>query len=257
MYKLWKRICAYIIDVLIITMITQSLSNTTILNPNLNKYQKYQKEYTTAYNEFIGLITQLQKDYEDKKLTEEEYNKLIDSYPLYENKINKYYQNQTLTKKNFNKLINSIAKQYTDKSSKLYFLVEKNSISEIVIYLILTLLYFIGFNYLTDGQTLGKKITHLKIVSNIDKHQKVSLISYLIRALLMYQVIYYLMRLVCILCLKESQYLQITSFIYYVQNTLDFIIIMFILIRKDKRGLHDILANTKVIQLDKKETEFA
>ena len=157
MSKLVKRIFAYIIDILIITILTQCLSNTTIFNPNLNKYEKYQKESTTEYSNYLSFISNLQNYYKDNKLTEKEYNKLIKDNPTYENTINSYYKNNKLTEKNYTKLVNKVTKEYTEKAKKLNYKVEKNSISEKIIYLLFVFLYFVGFNYITNGETLGKK----------------------------------------------------------------------------------------------------
>ena len=128
MYKLWKRFCAYIVDMLIITLLTQCLSSTTILNPNLNKYQKDTKEYNKLYQSYINFTYQLQKNYEDNKLTEEEYKKLIEKNPSYQDVLEKYYQENTLTEKNYKKLLKETSKTYQDSSSKLYYQIEKKSI---------------------------------------------------------------------------------------------------------------------------------
>ena len=251
MRKLCRRICAYIIDILIISIITQSLASTTILNPNLNKYQKYSKEYNKLYSNYVSFIYQLQNDYQDSKLTEKEYKKLVKSYPEYEENINEYYQNKKLTEKKYNKLIEQITKEYEKKSSGLYYLVEKNAISEMIIYLIITVVYFVFFNYLTQGQTLGKKVTKLKIINEENQNKKVKIINYIIRMLPLYQIIYYTTRLICIFLLKKSQYIEITSMVYYLQSILTFITIATLIIRKDGRCLHDLLAKTKVIMYDK------
>ena len=46
MKNILKRFIAYLIDMLIVVTLTQLISNTTLFNPNLNKYQKYSKEYS-------------------------------------------------------------------------------------------------------------------------------------------------------------------------------------------------------------------
>jgi len=254
MYKIFKRVCAYLIDILIIMTLTQCLSSTTIFNPNLNKYQKYNQQYLDSYTEYANTITNLEKYYQDNKLTEKEYNKLIKLSSKYTDTINKYYQDNKLTKKNHDKLVKEISNSFQKESSKTYYLVEKNSISEKVIYLILVILYFIGFNYITNGQTLGKKLMRIRIKSTT-KENKVSLVSYLIRVVLMYQTIYYIVRLIAILFVSSNDYTNITNIAYSIQNILDLLIISCILLRKDGRGLHDILAKTKVIGIDRKGIE--
>ena len=250
MSKLLKRICAYLIDILLITTIAQTLSSTTIFNPNLNAYQKYQKQYNETYKEYATYVTTLTKYYDDNKLTEKEYNKLIEKNKTYESITNKYYQDSRLTKKNYNKLLKEVTKEYTTISQKIFYKIEKNSISEKIIYIVLVFLYFVGFNYITQGQTLGKKIMKLKIAKK-NSNEKVPITSYLIRVILMYQTIYYIVRLITLLLIPASQYNSITNMTYNIQNLLDLAIITCMLVRKDGRGLHDLLAGTEVIKANK------
>ena len=255
MFKLFKRIIAYLIDIVIITTICQSLANTTILNPNLNKYEKYTKEYNQTYTNYMKYVKQLYTYYQDKELSEKEYQKLIDNNKEYEKLTNKYYKDSKLTEKNYNKLLKELANNYKKSIEEISYYLEKNSISEKVLYILLVFLYFIGFNYITDGQTLGKKIMRLKI-ENIEGNKKVSITSYIIRVLLMYQTIYYIAKLIGILFLSKSQYNEIISVVYSIQNILDLAIVSVMLFRtNDGRGLHDLLAKTKVVQVKRKKAE--
>ena len=256
MTKIMKRIMAYLIDLILITMLAQGLSSTTILNPNLNKYQKYSKEYNELYSDYANFALRIQKYYQDKNLTEEEYNKLIEKYPSYEEKINKYYKDSKLTEKNYKKLVTEITKEYSTKANKIYYKIEKNSIADLSIYIILVILYFVGFNVATNGQTLGKKLMRLKIVNNEDEKKKVTALNYLIRTILMYELSYYIVRLVGINILNNKTYMTVTSYTYYLQTILDFAIMVTILARKDQRGLHDILSKTRVAMYDRNGIEI-
>lgn len=253
MYRIFKRVAAYIIDMLIIVILTNLLSNTTLLNKNLNKYQKYYKEYSNITEKTSSYVIDIQKYYKDKKITEEEYNKLLKKYPEQQETLDKYYKDNKLTEKNYNKLIKKTADKFQKEANKLSYKLEKNSISQMIIYIVLTILYFVIFNYYTEGQTLGKKILNIKIVNN-NESKKLKISNYLIRATLMYQLIYYIARLSTISFLNQENYITFTRVIYNLQNTLDFAIVAFILIRNDGRGLHDILAKTKVISYKKKKS---
>ena len=131
---------------------------------------------------------------------------------------------------------------------------EKNSIPQMIISIIITLLYFIGFNYITNGQTLGKKLLRLKIV-NID-NEKISILNYTIRTLIMYETASNLIKLIMILILSKNNYLEATSVVYTIQNVLDIAIIATVILRSDGRGLHDLLAKTKVLAYDKTGNEI-
>ena len=255
MSKLVKRIIAYLIDILLVTIVCQSLANTTLMNPNLNKYEKYQKEYNETYINYANYIKQLYNVYQDKELTEEEYNKLIEKNKEYEELTNKYYKDSKLTEKNYNKLLTESANNYRKTAQEVTYKLEKNSISEKILYLVLVFLYFVVFNYITNGQTVGKKVMKLKI-ENKDDTKKVSILSYIIRALMLYQTIYYIAKLVAILFLSKAQYTNVITTVYSIQNLLDLAILTTIMMRtKDGRGLHDLLARTKVVSVNKKKLE--
>ena len=139
---------------------------------------------------------------------------------------------------------------------KLYSKVEKNSICYFIIYLITTIFYFVFFNYYTNGETLGKKIFHLKIVNNKDNNKKVSILSYIIRAIFLYQPIYYIIKLICVMTLNGNDYYSVTSIVYDIQYYLQFIIILTVMIKMDGRGLHDLLAGTRVASYNRKGEEI-
>ena len=168
----------------------------------------------------------------------------------------KYYADKKITKREFNKINKSIDNAYMKTYKKEYYNVEKNSICYFVIYLITTLAYFIGFNYYTSGQTLGKKVFRLRIVSSKEEAQKVSLLSYFIRALLLYQPLYYMVKLVGVFTLNSNNYYQVTSVFYDIQYYLEFIIILTVMIRMDGRGLHDLLASTRVASYNREGAEI-
>lgn len=256
MKKILKRLGAYGIDMMVIMIITQCLSGIPILNHQLDNYNKYYQEYATTLKEYTEFKVELQNSFKDEKITEKEYLKITQKSETYKPIIEKYYTDKKITKSEFNKINKSIDNAYMKTYKKEYYNVEKNSICYFVIYLITTLAYFIGFNYYTSGQTLGKKVFRLKIVSSKEESQKVSLLSYFIRALLLYQPLYYMVKLVGVFTLNSNNYYQVTSVFYDIQYYLEFIIILTVMIRMDGRGLHDLLASTRVASYNREGTEI-
>ena len=128
--------------------------------------------------------------------------------------------------------------------------IAKNSSISSAIYIIVTILYFGIFNLVTDGQTLGKKIFKLKIVSSVSDDSKPNIVSYLIRSVLLYNTIYYLVSLIGIYTLNKENYYLVTNIVYQIQYYIQIIIICMVMLRTDGRGLHDILAKTKVISIN-------
>ena len=256
MKKILKRLGAYGIDMMVIMIITQCLSGIPILNHQLDNYNKYYQEYATTLKEYTEFKVELQNSFKDEKITEKEYLKITQKSETYKPIMEKYYADKKITKREFNKINKSIDNAYMKTYKKEYYNVEKNSICYFVIYLLTTLAYFIGFNYYTSGQTLGKKVFRLRIVSSKEEAQKVSLLSYFIRALLLYQPLYYMVKLVGVFTLNSNNYYQVTSVFYDIQYYLEFIIILTVMIRMDGRGLHDLLASTRVASYNREGAEI-
>ena len=59
-----------------------------------------------------------------------------------------------------------------------------------------------------------------------------------------------LIGIITILFLNKNLYIKVNDIITYLFGTIYIVTFAMILFREDKRGLHDILANTKVISLE-------
>ena len=256
MKKILKRIGAYFIDMMVVMLITQCLSGVPFINKQLDTYNKYYQEYSNALKEYSEFKLELQNSFKDEKITEKEYSKIIKISDDYKQEIEKFYEDKKITKTEFNKINKNIDNHYLKIYKKLYSKVEKNSICYFIIYLITTIFYFVFFNYYTNGETLGKKIFHLKIVNNKDNNKKVSILSYIIRAIFLYQPIYYIIKLICVMTLNGNDYYSVTSIVYDIQYYLQFIIILTVMIKMDGRGLHDLLAGTRVASYNRKGEEI-
>ncbi len=117
-------------------------------------------------------------------------------------------------------------------------------IGDILIYI----LYFGVFTRITNGQTLGKKLFNIKIVSNKDK--KLKFYNYLLRCIVLNGIIFNIVSLIG-LAFKQSIYLKIYTYSSNLSMIVSIIIFLMILFYKDNRGLHDVIAQTKVIDLTK------
>ena len=165
------------------------------------------------------------------------YDKFAESYEKYSEVIDRYT----------NKEISLNEMQELNKDN--FYNVTKYSISSNVVIIVGVLLYFGVFQKYNHGQTLGKKIMKIRVTSNNDK--KVNIWKYLLRTLPMYfvfigSIIAILINSILVFILGSANYMQISSIITYVFLGIGIIDLVMMIIRKDNRGLHDILANTKV-----------
>lgn len=255
MNKLFRRFLAYTIDMMVVILVVQSISGIPQINPQLDDYNKYYDDYMESYQSYSSFKQDLKTDFSDKELSIEEYDSLVKEHALYKEVLDKYYKDNTLTENNYKKLNNQIDGDYNKEYKKVYYQIEKNSILYFVLYLVVVFAYFVGFNYYTNGQTLGKKLMRLKIVDSKDIEKRVGIWSYIIRAIILYQVLYYLIKLIGVYTMSADLYYTVTSVFYSVQYYLEMLIVLMSMIRIDGRGPHDLLARTRVMQYDRKGQE--
>ena len=72
-----KRVCAYMVDILIVMILSLAITSIPVLRKNTNEYQDKYSEYEAKYtktNEFYQL---LQTSYKDSEISQEEYDELL------------------------------------------------------------------------------------------------------------------------------------------------------------------------------------
>lgn len=184
----------------------------------------------------IGLISEI-------KFINPYYDKYIEAYEKY-NEILEDYTNEKISDKEFNNYYN-----------KNYYLVSKYSVSYNIVIVVAILLYFGVFQKFNKGQTIGKKIMRIRVVSNTD-NEDVSLLRYLIRTLPMYYIyigglIPLIINTILVFILNDNNFMNITMVVSYLFLFVAILSFVFICIRKDERGLQDIIAKTKVEYIEK------
>ncbi len=107
------------------------------------------------------------------------------------------------------------------------------------------ILYFGIFQFVNKGQTIGKKIMKIKIVSNNQK--KLNIGNYLIRTVILTNIVFTLLNTILVYFLSVNSFYYVVYVCSLLSSLVYIINIFMITLRKDNRGLHDILANTKVV----------
>lgn len=144
--------------------------------------------------------------------------------------------------------------EYTKQYNELNYEITKGSVDITIIMSAVSLVYYVIFVYCRDGRTLGKQLMGIKIVSNNGKNLHIN--NYLIRTLLINQVLLDIVSSAMILLLSKSTYNLwydrfSTAYSCFLLTSL-----IFMFYRNDGRGLHDIIANTKVINVKKRQEEL-
>ena len=110
--------------------------------------------------------------------------------------------------------------------------------------------YFGVIQYVCKGQTIGKKIMKIKIVANQGDTIKPGL--FIIREILVTNIIPEIISLVALLVASEKVWIDISVITTYMSYITMFALIGVMIFRTDERGLHDVIANTKVISTKEK-----
>lgn len=104
--------------------------------------------------------------------------------------------------------------------------------------------YFVILPYYYNGQTIGKKLMKIKIVS---KSGELTLNQLLIRALIIDGIGSLVIMLSLVYILNGYSYFIVNSLLNVVETILTIISIVFIIRKENHRGIHDLLSGTEVI----------
>lgn len=213
----FKRLIAYIIDIVIVSIISTLITSNSYINKDYNKYVNTYDEYQEYSDQYKENVKELDKSLDDEKISEKEYEEKL------------------------NKLNNSFDEKSIDYNYKLI----KLSIIPTIISILVILLYFVVIQFYMGGKTLGKKIVKLKVVSNNKKN--LTIFNYFLRSLILNGVFLNILSAIAVLVLSKNHYLIYNEIIYVINYILEMCIVFMMTFDKNNRGLHDYVANTKVI----------
>ena len=122
----------------------------------------------------------------------------------------------------------------------------KYSVNMSIISILVYIGYFAGFQKWNKGQTLGKKLFNIE-VSNVNEGN-IKWWQLILREFIIYNLWAEILYVIFILLLSANSYFVISNTILFVTFIISFVNILFVLFRKDGRGLHDLLAKTIVVE---------
>lgn len=157
----------------------------------------------------------------------DDYNKVYKEF----NEIASQYSKNEITEEKYNEL----ALEYN-------YQLEKNNIVTIVISITTIILYFVLFQKYNNGQTLGKRIMKIKI-------ENLSFWRYLLRTLILYNVLFNLLKIILIFTISKENYILASNILYVGALMIETTTIVLVNMRRDGRGLHDIISGSHVIEV--------
>lgn len=212
-----KRFVAYAIDILIVSLISSLITSNTLINKD---YKKYIETY-------------------------EEYEEIVDKYEVDKGALDDALEYEAITQDEYDVKLEELNETFDKDNVDYNYKLIKLSIVSTIVSILVILLYFVVIQYYFNGQTVGKKIMKLRVVSNSSK--KLNILNYLIRSLILNSVLINTLSIVMVFVLSKGSYLIYNEIIYVVNYLVETAIIFMMGFTKDNRGLQDYVANTKVI----------
>ena len=169
----------------------------------------------------------------------------IIGYSLPKNTIDYEQELNDITEKYLSNEINT--QKYIDESSIILYNSQTSSILSSRISAALIIGYFVIFQYMNQGQTLGKKLFKIKVVEKESKKAP-TILSGFIRSLFILNIASGILNIIFIYILNSKTYYIGYGITYIIETLFIIVSIFFVLYREDGRGLHDIMAKTTVIK---------
>ena len=138
-----------------------------------------------------------------------------------------------------------------EKALELSYNLSRSEIPMSIITIVITFLYFCIFQYYTEGKTVGKLLLKLKLIS--DDGKRVSMAQLILRSSIINSLITSIIIILVTLTMDKYGFNRIGTIVQLVDYGIIIGSYICILCRKDNKGLHDIVAHTKVIDLTKEE----
>ena len=112
--------------------------------------------------------------------------------------------------------------------------------------LFVEILYFVVFQIYNSGQTIGKKIMKIKVISN---NGELTMNQMIVRSLLINSVLLNMISLVAVSFINDPmQYLYVFGSFDSIQYLFVIVTTLMVMFRKDHASLHDMITNTRVIK---------
>ncbi len=139
------------------------------------------------------------------------------------------------------------SENYIYRYAELNYQIDKMEVIDNILNSLYIILLFVYVPFILKGQTLGMKLTKIRIVK--DDGLEATLNDHLFRSILIYSLGHLFITLAVIYVLPSFVYFTISSSLLFLEFLLVFISVFMILYRHDRKGIHDILTRTKVIKI--------
>lgn len=252
MKKLLLRIGAFALDTIFVIIISTMFCMIPFINPNLKEISTNQD----ALDHEVELAKDLKdrtKNYiKDNKINKFEYKEILDDFPTYYELFKDVVIDAELTDDFKDNIQNRIDEHYVTMANDYSYTISKLSLNTTIITIIIYMLYFGILPFFTKGQTLAKKILHLKVVDSVDEEKDIPLWKYLVKAFLICEIVFTIINLIIINTMSKNAFINISYWLNQARYFYEIAFLICLVLREDQRSIHDLLLGTTVILIDKK-----
>lgn len=246
MKKIIFKLLAYIGDMLVVGVITGCLSYITLINPSRETIEDIYSQETVHQKEVIALLKDMKEAVKDDELTESEYKAIVDSTKNYKDVFREIKEDEKAS--DWSSIMTTeLSNKFQDNISRLSYEANRKMTVVNIITVIVYILYFGVFEFITGGQTLFKKIFKLRTL-NTDG-TKVSLVKEIIRSVLICELVFIVFDIFAVRA-PYQKYIKIDHIVDYVKYFYELAFIVVMMMRDDTRSIHDLILGTKVIRYD-------
>ncbi len=140
--------------------------------------------------------------------------------------------------------------QLNNQLIDLQYKYQQESKTATAISLLITFVYFTIFQYLNKGQTIGKKILKIKVVNKEEKEP--NFLTMFLRTFIVQGILTTTISLLAIFILTKELYMETYVILNSTMSIFVVVCALMVLYRKDRRGLHDMMAGSQVIKEESK-----
>lgn len=115
----------------------------------------------------------------------------------------------------------------------------------------LLIVYFGIIQYVTNGQTIGKRLMKLKIKPAEGKTLNPGLMF--LRSIILHNVLFKIISVIAVIGCTEKTAMEISNYAGYLSIIVTIAIIGTIIFRNDEKGLHDLICHTEVVSTKKEK----
>ena len=137
------------------------------------------------------------------------------------------------------------ANEYMNRAVEIIYDMDYSNVLIMILEVVLIILYFIVFQFYNKGQTFGKQLMKIRVIS-VDGGL-VTMDQYILRGLIIHSIAANILIIGMVLFINRNFYYYCSFFVQGVQLLLILISVMMMIYSKTGKGLHDRFARTQVV----------